>query len=105
MVASPPLIHKSTVEYVNTDFIANNYVIDELSCYSLFDHDPYVLNRTNVHAFPECATRLFGKSKRDLTFVCMVILLTNYLFYVGLDFSKEFNKMLRASTMSNLEPS
>ena len=55
MVASPPLIHKSTIEFVNTDFITDNYVIDKLSCYSLLDHDPYVLNWNNVYAFPECA--------------------------------------------------
>ena len=69
MVASPLLIHKSTIEFVNTDFIPDNYVINKLSCYSLFDHNPYVQNCINVHAFPECAARLFDKLKRDLTFI------------------------------------
>ena len=77
MVASPPLIHKSTIEFVNTDFIADNYVNDKLSCYSLLDHDPYVLNWTNVHAFHECVARLFDKLKRAPTFTFVVILLSN----------------------------
>ena len=77
MAASPPLIHKSTIEFVNTDSIADNYVIDKLSCYSLLDHDPYVLNWTNVHAFHECVARLFDKLKRAPTFTFVVILLSN----------------------------
>lgn len=105
MVASSPLIHKSTIEFVNTDFIADNYIIDKLSCYSLLDHDPSVLNWSNAYAFPECVARLSYKSKRALTFISVAILLSNYLYHLSLNFSKEFDKMLRALTMSNLEPS
>jgi hypothetical protein len=105
MVASSPLIHKSTIEFVNTDFIADNYIIDKLSCYSLLDHDPCVLHWTNVHVFSEYVARLFYKSKRALTFISVAILLSNYLYHLGLNFSREFDKMLRALTMSNLEPS
>ena len=87
MVASSPLIHKSTIEFVNTDFIPDNYVIDNLPCYSLFDHYSYVLNCINVHVFLECAVTLFDKLKRALTFIFVVIFLSNYLYCVGLNFS------------------
>ena len=103
MVASPPLIHKSTIEFVNTDFIPDNYVIGKLSCYSLFDHDPYVLSCINVHAFSECAARLFDKLKRALIFIFVVVFLSNYLYCVYLNFSEEFDKMLTALCISNLE--
>ena len=87
----------------NTDFIPDNYVIEKLSCYSFFDHDPYVLNCINVYAFHECVARLFDKLKRALTFIFVVVFLSNYFYCVGLNFSEEFDEMLRALSMSNLE--
>ena len=69
MVASPPLICKSTIEFVNINFIPDNYVIDKLSYYILFHHNPFVF---------------------------VVIFLSNYLYCVYLNFSEEFDKMLTA---------
>ena len=88
IAASSPLIHKSTIEFVNTDFITDNYVTEKLFCYSLLDHDPYVLNWTNVHAFPESVAKLFDKLKRALTFTFVVILLSNYLYHLSLNFQR-----------------
>ena len=79
MIVSTPLIHKSTIKFVNTNFIHDNYIIDKLSCYSFFDHDPYVLNCINVYGFSKCAARLFNKLKRALAFIFVVVFLSNYL--------------------------
>ena len=101
IVAHHDIIDKSSMEFVIIGFVSDFHVNDKLFYHTPLVNDSYVPDWIDFYPIPDKFARFHVLLNGVLIY--NVVYLLNDLLHDNFDFSRAFDRLLRALTMSDLE--